>query len=77
MCDCRLIYGHKPHDDGKLTDTINISYCPLHAAAPRLLETLVAVGEWIMNENSWRIDAEDIKQRIDAAIAAAEPEEVR
>ena len=45
-CECHIISGHKLHNDGSLSNTFTISYCPLHAAAEQLLEALRAV-EWV------------------------------
>ena len=80
-CGCKIVYGHKLHDDGLLTDTVTISYCPLHAAAPDMLATLKEVRESF----HYNIDAGgpqigvlsalELMPKIDAAIAAAEKKE--
>ena len=49
-CECHIISGHKLHNDGSLSNTFTISYCPLHAAAPLMLEALKMV-EWKQNSN--------------------------
>ena len=36
-CECHIISGHKLHNDGSLSNTFTISYCPLHAAAPEFV----------------------------------------
>ena len=81
-CGCKIVYGHKLHDVGLLTDTVTISYCPLHAAAPLLLEALKEM-EWInddyyggycpwCNGLNWGHKPDCQRQ---AAIAAAEKKE--
>ena len=73
-CGCKIVYGHKLHDVGLLTDTVTISYCPLHAAAPLLLEALKAMHEWLNDD--WPLDGARVMDHdvILPAIAAAEPD---
>ena len=80
-CECHIISGHKLHNDGSLSNTFTISYCPLHAAAPDMLATLKEVRESF----HYNIDAGgpqigvlsalELMPKIDAAIAAAEKKE--
>ena len=81
-CECHIISGHKLHNDGSLSNTFTISYCPLHAAAPLMLEALKMV-EWKRGEIyeicPWCYGVRDrLGHEPDcprqAAIAAAEPE---
>ena len=45
---------------------MDIEYCPLHAAAPALLEALIRAGNWIGGGAEW-LDADTSNRRIEAA----------
>ena len=78
-CGC-VVTTYKTHDF--LLSDYKIDFCPLHAAAPLLLEALKMV-EWKQNSNDdtvcpwceweWNTHHPDCPRQ--AAIAAAEPEE--
>ena len=73
-CGCKIVYGHKLHDDGSLTDTVTTSYCPLHAAAPLTLAACKTALYYIDLTGDGVSSAEqNAKVALRAAIAAAEP----
>ena len=74
MCDCKIVANAEFIETG-IIEYLNIKYCPLHAAAEQLLEALRNAQEWIIDETGWRTDADDLKEEIRAAIAAAEPKQ--
>ena len=74
-CECHIISGHKLHNDGSLSNTFTISYCPLHAAAPLMLEACKMAELLLVSIfDVYDVDTKNTVRKLRAAIAAAEPE---
>ena len=55
-----------------------LRYCPLHAAAPLMLEACKLVLAWgIQDDELNTAECDRIQELLEAAIAAAQPEEVK
>ena len=65
-CSCSI----RVHEDGPVA----IHFCPLHAAAPQMLEALVAVSYWSLFDRTETGYSEDVLPLVERAIAAARGE---